>query len=59
MTMDLYTAVMPQHLSNEMEKMSEVLDKISQNGENIAEEQYESVVKKKKIIPINGDVMVV
>ena len=39
--------------------MSEVLDKISQNGENIAEEQYESVVKKKKIIPINGDVMVV
>lgn len=59
MTMDLYTAVMPQHLSNEMEKMSEVLDKISQNGENLAEEQYEFVVKKKKIIPINGDVMVV
>lgn len=59
MTMDLYTAVMPQHLTNEMEKMSNVLDKIAQNGENVAEEQYESLVKKNKVIPINGDVMVV
>lgn len=59
MTMDLYTSVMPQHLTNEMEKVSEVLDKIAENSDRYVEEQYELVQNKHKVISFRGDSMVV
>lgn len=59
MTMDLYTSVMPKYLTDEMEKVSVLLDKISNDGEAIAEKQYESVANKTNIVPFDGDIKVV
>ena len=33
MTMDLYTSVMPKHLSNEIDKLDNELEKLSKSGE--------------------------
>lgn len=60
MTMDLYTSVMPEHLSNEMNKVSELFDSISENSDDITDEKYEKMVKKNsKIVEFCGDTMVV
>ena len=60
MTMDLYTSVMPEHLSNEMNKVSELFDSIAENSDDITDEKYEKMVKKNnKIVEFCGDTMVV
>lgn len=40
MTMDLYTSVLKEHQMEEMDKLDDVLDKISTSGDDIAEERY-------------------
>lgn len=59
MTMDLYTAVMPDHLTNEMDKVADTLDKISVNGDCLVENAYNNLTSNLNVIPINGDIMVV
>lgn len=59
MTMDLYTAVMPDHLTNEMDKVADTLDKISVNGDCLVENAYNNMTSNLNVIPINGDIMVV
>ena len=59
MTMDLYTSVMPKHMSNEMDKVSEVLDRLSTNGDTITEDSYNKAVQNNKIISFYGDSVVV
>lgn len=59
MTMDLYTSVMPQHMETEMNKFADVLDTISQSGDNLVEEQYKNTVHNAKITVFRGDSMVV
>lgn len=59
MTMDLYTAVMPDHLTNEMDKVADTLDKISVNGDCLVENAYNNMTSNLNVIPINGDIIVV
>lgn len=59
MTMDLYTSVMPKQLADEMDKVSAVFDKITENEDVYVEEQYKSIINKDKIISFRGDSMVV
>lgn len=60
MTMDLYTSVMPKQLNKEMDKISDVLDRISEDGDNIAEKQFDEIMTNpNKAIKFNGDTMVV
>lgn len=46
MTMDLYTSVMPKHLSDEMGKLDNELDKISRSGEDLIDSRYKKETKK-------------
>lgn len=57
MTMDLYTSVMPQHMETEMNKFADVLDTISQSGDNLVEKQYKNTVHNAKITVFRGDSM--
>ena len=57
--MDLYTSVMPKHMSNEMDKVSEVLDRLSTNGDTITEDSYNKAVQNNKIISFYGESVVV
>lgn len=59
MTMDLYTSVMPQHMETEMNKFADVLDTISQLGDNLVEKQYKNTIHNAKITVFRGDSMVV
>lgn len=43
MTMDLYTSVLAEHQESEMEKLNNVLEKISCDGDNIVEEKYQNL----------------
>lgn len=58
MTMDLYTAVMPKHLSSEMEKLDDELEKISQSGEELIDSRYKKE-KQKGVIAFPGNTLVV
>ena len=58
MTMDLYTSVMPKHLSNEIDKLDNELEKISESGEEIIDSRYKQE-KKNGIIAFPGDSLVV
>ena len=46
MTMDLYTSVMPKHLSDEMGKLDNELDKISRSGEDLIDSRYKKETQK-------------
>lgn len=59
MTMDLYTVIMPQHLVNELDKVSDAFDEIADNGDKYVEKQYDSIINKNKIIDFCGDSMMV
>lgn len=59
MTMDLYTSVLPKHLVNEMDKVSEVLDRLDKQGDDIVDNCYNKTVQSNKIISFCGDSMVV
>ncbi len=59
MTMDLYTSVMPKHLTDEMDKVADAIDRISDSGDGIAERQFNSSMKKSNIVQIHGGTMVV
>lgn len=59
MTMDLYTSVMPRHLTDEMDKVGAMLDKVADAGDEIAEEKYNRMEKSSKILLFRGDPMVV
>ena len=59
MTMDLYTSVMPKHLTDEMDKVADAIDRISDSGDEIAEKQFNSSMKKSNIVQIHGGTMVV
>lgn len=59
MTMDLYTSVMPRHLTDEMDKVEAMLDKVADAGDEIAEEKYNRMGKSSKILLFRGDPMVV
>ncbi len=39
MTMDLYTSVLPEHLSNEMEKLEERIDELEEEGRKLLEKK--------------------
>ena len=58
MTMDLYTSVMPKHLSNEIDKLDNELEKLSESGEEIIDSRYKQE-KKNSIITFPGDSLVV
>ena len=58
MTMDLYTAVMPKHLSSEMEKLDDELEKISQSGEKLIDSRYKKE-KQNDVITFPGNTLVV
>lgn len=58
MTMDLYTAVMPKHLSSEMEKLDDELEKISQSGEELIDPRYKKE-KQKGVITFPDNTLVV
>ena len=60
MTMDLYTSVMPKQLNKEMDRISDVFDYISEDGDNIAEKQFDEImINSNKVIKFNGDTMVI
>lgn len=60
MTMDLYTAVMPKHLFNEMEKVEILFDSVADNGDSIVEQKFaNSKSLDNNIIRFNGDSKVV
>ena len=58
MTMDLYTSVMPKHLSSEMEKLDDELEKISQSGEKLIDSRYKKE-KQNDVITFPGNTLVV
>ena len=58
MTMDLYTSVMPKHLSNEIDKLDNELEKLSESGEEIIDSRNK-LEKKNCIITFPGDSLVV
>ena len=41
---------MPKHLSDEMDKIANTLDKISDSGDEIAEKQFDSSIKKSNVV---------
>ena len=60
MTMDLYTSVLKEHKMSEMDKLGNVLAKISDNGDDIYNKKYEDLIVKRPNNIINiGDSMVV
>ena len=59
MTMDLYTAVMPKHLTDEMDKVEAMMDKVAEAGDEITEEKYNRMENNSKVILFPGDSMVV
>lgn len=60
MTMDLYTTVLKEHKTSEMDKLDTILNKISESGDNIYEKKYEENIFKKtdNVVDI-GDYVVV
>ena len=51
---------MPKQLNKEMDKVSDVLDRISEDSDNIAEKQFdEMMTNSNKVIKFNGDTMVI
>ena len=58
MTMDLYTSVMPKHMIAEMDKISDVMDTISNSSDEIVEKKFNSA-KNVKQFPVCDDSMVV
>lgn len=58
MTMDLYTSVMPKHMISEMDKVSAVMEEISEAGDRLAEDRF-AEAESGNIIPIRGGSMVV
>ena len=60
MTMDLYTSVLIEHKMTEMNKLGTVLEKISENGDDIYQQKYDDYVNKNVNNIINiGDSLVV
>ncbi len=60
MTMDLYTSVLKEHKISEMDKLDNILTKISENGDNIYTQKYDDLVVRNSNNIINiGDSMVV
>lgn len=60
MTMDLYTSVLQEHMSSEMDKLDDIFEKIEDYGDNIAEQRFaESVENTPNNIIKFGDCMVV
>ena len=59
MTMDLYTSVMPKHLTDEMDKVGAMMDKVADAGDEIAEDKYNRMEKSSKILLFRGDPTVV
>ena len=60
MTMDLYTSVLQEHMSSEMNKLDDIFEKIEDYGDNITEQRFASSVENtpNNIIKF-GDCMVV
>ena len=59
MTMDLYTSVLKEHKASEMDKLNNMLESISENGDTFSEQKYNKAIdEKNKIINI-GDKLVV
>lgn len=60
MTMDLYTSVLKEHMSSEMDKLDEAFEKLDGYGDKLTEQKYVNSIEK---IPNNivnfGDCMVV
>lgn len=60
MTMDLYTSVLKEYQISEMDKLGNILDKISLSSDNIAEDKYNKESSKSSCEIINyGDYVVV
>lgn len=60
MTMDLYTSVLQEHMSSEMDKLDDIFEKIEDYGDNIAEQKFaNSVENTPNNIVKFGDCMVV
>ena len=60
MTMDLYTSVLQEHMSSEMDKLDDIFEKIEEYGDNIAEQKFaNSVENTPNNIVKFGDCMVV
>lgn len=60
MTMDLYTSVLNEHMTSEMEKLDETFEKLDGYGDVLAEQKYDVSVAKTPNNIINfGDCMVV
>lgn len=60
MTMDLYTSVLQEHMSSEMDKLDDIFEKMEDYGDNIAEQRFaESVENTPNNIIKFGDCMVV
>ena len=60
MTMDLYTTVLKEHKTSEMDKLSNILEQINENENMIMQQKYDKIQSESKdnIISI-GDKMVV
>ena len=53
MTMDLYTAVLPNQKQDEMKKFEYVLDSVFESGDSIAEERYnKEILQQNKIVDL-------
>ena len=60
MTMDLYTSVLKEHMSDEMDKLDEAFEKLDGYGDNLVEQKYaNSPIKTPNNIVNFGDCMVV
>lgn len=60
MTMDLYTSVLKTYQMEEMDKLDNMLDKVSTSGDDLAEEKYaKEIVKKHGKVVSYGDYVVV
>ena len=60
MTMDLYTSVLKEHMSSEMDKLDKAFEQLDWYGENITERKYANLSTKAPNNIINfGDCMVV
>lgn len=60
MTMDLYTSVLKEHQMSEMDKLDDILEKISTSGDNFAEIKYNEELSKSSGGILNyGDYVVV
>lgn len=60
MTMDLYTSVLQEHMSSEMDKLDDIFEKMEDYGDNIAEQRFaNSVENTPNNIVKFGDCMVV